>query len=153
MFYFGQVIVFCRLINKNLLEWFLLIYVKNIVKPRSTNLFGRNHPTMRFWLTREGRNMPITGQVTLLKHGVIIRTDKSSHRRFSIRKSCSQKFCNIHRRTHERKNVLNELHFLCNENVLMYTIWYNSWVTATGGARGPWPPHFFAKGRFFLHNS
>ena len=79
-----------------------------------------------FLINKRRLEDPITGQLTLLlKHGTIIRTEKSSHRRCSIRKSCSQNFCNIHRKTHERTNVLNELHFLCNENVLTYTISYN----------------------------
>ena len=42
VFYFEQVFVFCRLINQNVLEWFL--HIKNILKSRSTNLFSRNHP-------------------------------------------------------------------------------------------------------------
>ena len=58
VFYFGQVFTFCRLINKNALEWFLLIiwYTLN----RSTNLFRRNHPTLCFWLRREDWQMSNT---------------------------------------------------------------------------------------------
>ena len=43
--YFGQVFVFCRLINKSVLELFLLIIGKEDRLIRSTNLFSRNHPT------------------------------------------------------------------------------------------------------------
>ena len=39
MFYFGQAFVFCMLISKNLLEWFLLIICKERSLTRSTNLF------------------------------------------------------------------------------------------------------------------
>ena len=45
IFYFGQVFVFCRLINKNVLEWFILIMCKEHILSRSTNL-SRNHPTL-----------------------------------------------------------------------------------------------------------
>ena len=61
MFYFGQVIVFCRSINKNVLEWFLLIISKKctlMTWMRCTNL-SRNHSTLCFWL-RRGRQMPNT---------------------------------------------------------------------------------------------
>ena len=39
MSYFGQAFVFCMLISKNLLEWFLLIICKERSLTRSTNLF------------------------------------------------------------------------------------------------------------------
>ena len=42
---FGQVFVFCGLINKSVLEWFLLIMCKKHTVRRSTNLFSRNCPT------------------------------------------------------------------------------------------------------------
>ena len=38
VFYFGQVFVFFRLINKKMLEWFLLILCKEHTLTRSTNL-------------------------------------------------------------------------------------------------------------------
>ena len=40
MFYFGQVFVFWRLVNKNMLEWFLLIMCKEDSLIKSTNLFS-----------------------------------------------------------------------------------------------------------------
>ena len=51
MFYFGQVFVFCRLIDKNILKWMAstnnITYSEQIYKP-----FTRNHPTLCFWLRR-----------------------------------------------------------------------------------------------------
>ena len=40
--YFGQVFVFCILINKNVLEWFLQTIYKENIPTRSANLFIRN---------------------------------------------------------------------------------------------------------------
>ena len=40
--YFGQVFVFCILINKNVLEWFLQTIYKEHTPTRSANLFIRN---------------------------------------------------------------------------------------------------------------
>ena len=40
--YFEQVFVFCILINKNVLEWFLQIICKEHTPTRSANLFIRN---------------------------------------------------------------------------------------------------------------
>ena len=45
IFYFGQAFVFCRLINKNVLEWFLLVMSVEHTLSRSTNFLSRNHPT------------------------------------------------------------------------------------------------------------
>ena len=42
MFYFEQVFVFCRLINKSVLKWFLLIIYPTV--NRSKKRFSRNHP-------------------------------------------------------------------------------------------------------------
>ena len=71
MFYFEQAFVFCMLINKNVLEWFLLKVFKELTLLRSTNLFSRNHPKLYFRLIREGRQMPNTEQL-------LYQTDKSS---------------------------------------------------------------------------
>ena len=76
VFYSRQVFVFCRLTNKNMLEWFLLIIKLSL--NRSTNFFSRNHPTLCFWLTREGWQMPSTEQL-------LYQTEKTSHCMFSIR--------------------------------------------------------------------
>ena len=46
MFKAGQVFVFWRLINKNLLERFLLIICKEHTLARSTTLVSRIHPTL-----------------------------------------------------------------------------------------------------------
>ena len=63
IFYFGQVFVFGRLVNKNVLEWFLSIICKEDTQGRFTNLVGRNHPTC-FWARRD-QQMPITYCVCL----------------------------------------------------------------------------------------
>ena len=49
IFYVRQFFVFTRLINKSLLEWFLLIIWKKHTLSRSTN--SRNHPTL-FWIKK-----------------------------------------------------------------------------------------------------
>ena len=59
IFYFGKVFVFCWFISENVLEWFLLIICKETTLARSTNL-SRCHSILRFWLRREGRQMPNT---------------------------------------------------------------------------------------------
>ena len=60
-FYFGQVFVFCRLINKTELEWFLLIIQCTLNR-----------------LRREGCQMPNTEQL-------LYQTEKRSQQRFSIK--------------------------------------------------------------------
>ena len=65
-FHFGQVFGFCILINKNVLEWFLLIICKGHTLTRSTNLFSRNHTTLWFWLRRQGRQISNTEQFVKL---------------------------------------------------------------------------------------
>ena len=76
--YFGQVFVFCRLINKSTLEWFLTKLVYTNTLTRSTNSCSRNQPTLCFWLARDNRQMPITEQF-------VYQTDKSSNRRRSLK--------------------------------------------------------------------
>ena len=49
IFFFGQVFVFCRLINKNVLKWCLLICKEHTVSWH-TNL-NRNHPALCFYPT------------------------------------------------------------------------------------------------------
>ena len=80
IFYFEQVFAFCTLINKSMLECFLLIICKEHTLARFTNLFRRNHPTLCFWLIRKGRQMPNTEQL-------LYQTDKSSNRRSTIKKA------------------------------------------------------------------
>ena len=70
IFYFGQVLIFCRLINKNVLEWFLLIMCKEHTLSRSTKLINRNHPTLCFCLRRQSqkknsKNLPLYIKVTV----------------------------------------------------------------------------------------
>ena len=60
IFYFAQIFVFCRLISKNVLKWFLLMMCEEHTLTRSTNPLSRNHPTLCFWLIREGQQMPNT---------------------------------------------------------------------------------------------
>ena len=79
VFHFEQVFLFCRLINKNVLEWFLLIICKGHTLTISTNPFSKNHPTLCFWWRREGRQMPYIEQL-------IYQTDKSRHRGCSKKK-------------------------------------------------------------------
>ena len=50
IFYFEQVFVFWGLINKNVLEWFLLKMWKEISLRISTKILSSNHPTWYFWL-------------------------------------------------------------------------------------------------------
>ena len=53
----GQVFVFCRLINEDVLERFLIMCKEHTLS-RSANLLSRNHTILCFWLRREGRQMP-----------------------------------------------------------------------------------------------
>ena len=48
VFHFEQVFFFCSLLNKNVLEWFLIIICKGHTLTISTNPFSRNHPTLFF---------------------------------------------------------------------------------------------------------
>ena len=48
VFHFEQVFLFCRLTNKNVLEWFLIIICKLHTLTISTNPFSRTHPTLCF---------------------------------------------------------------------------------------------------------
>ena len=52
VFYFGQVFVFCMLINKDALEWFLLIMCREHTLDRYTKLFSRKRSTFCFLLRR-----------------------------------------------------------------------------------------------------
>ena len=85
MFYFGQVFVFWRLVNKNMLGWFLLIMCKEDTLIKSTNLFSKNHPTLCFWLRRECRQMPNTEQL-------LYQIDKNSKRRCSVKEPILKNF-------------------------------------------------------------
>ena len=75
------------LINKNVLEWFLLKICKEHTLPRSTNLFSKNHPhtTLFFWLIKEGWQMPKTEKL-------LYQTVKSIHRRCYIKKDVLKNF-------------------------------------------------------------
>ena len=85
MFYFEQVFLFCMLINKNVLEWILLMVCKEHTLLGSTNLFSRNHPKLCFWLIIAGWQMPNTEQL-------LYQTDKSSHQRCCIKKAVPKTF-------------------------------------------------------------
>ena len=52
IFYFRQVYSFCRLINKNKLQWIHLIMCKEHTLSGSTNLVCRKHPTLCFWYAK-----------------------------------------------------------------------------------------------------
>ena len=52
MFYFGQVFVFCMLINKDVLEWFLLIMCREHTLDRYSKLLSRKRTTFCFLLRR-----------------------------------------------------------------------------------------------------
>ena len=51
--HFFVVVVFCKLINGNVFEWFLPIMCKEHTLNRFTNLLSKNHPTLFFCLRRE----------------------------------------------------------------------------------------------------
>ena len=106
MFYFEQVFVFGRLINKNMLKWFLLIICKQHILERPTSLFSRNHPTLYFWLRREVRQIPNTEQL-------LYQTCRKSHWRCSIKK-LFLKFHNNHWKT----PVLDSLSQSCRSSGL-----------------------------------
>ena len=55
--------VFCRSINKNMLEWFQLITSKEYTLTRSTNLFSTNHLTLCFCLKRKNQKMSLGGKI------------------------------------------------------------------------------------------
>ena len=48
IFYFEQIFLFCIVINKNVLEWFLLIMRKEYTLSTTPNLFNRNHLVLCF---------------------------------------------------------------------------------------------------------
>ena len=81
MFYFEQDFAFCMLINKNVLEWFLLIICKEHALYRCANLSSRNHLTLCFCLIRESRQMPNTEK--------FYQTDKSSYRKLLFNEESS----------------------------------------------------------------
>ena len=85
MFYFEHVFVSCMLINKNVLEWFLLTICEEHPLHRSTNLFSRNHPILSFWLIRVAWQMPDTEQFATLSNW-------QKHRRCSIKKAVLKNF-------------------------------------------------------------
>ena len=56
----------CKIINKNVLEWFLLIMCKDHILARSTNLISRNHLKICFGLKRKYRLLHKKQSCTLL---------------------------------------------------------------------------------------
>ena len=79
---FEQVFVFRRLINKNVLEWFLLIICKRQCRTASINL-SRKHPKLYFWLRREGQQMPNTDYANTEK--LLYQTNKNSYWRLFLK--------------------------------------------------------------------
>ena len=63
--YFGQVFVFCRSVNKNVLEWFQLVISKIYALTRSTNLLSRNHSILCFFFS----SRPFTNHRTADEEG------------------------------------------------------------------------------------
>ena len=59
--YFGQVFGFCRLINKSVLKWFLLIMCLNNAYSNKIYPFSRNHPTLL--LIEKRRSTDATGDL------------------------------------------------------------------------------------------
>ena len=57
MFYFKSFFAFCMSINKNVLEWFLLIICKEHTLLRSTNLFSRNHRKLVIFMITKKRSV------------------------------------------------------------------------------------------------
>ena len=56
--YFGQVFVFCELINRNVYKWFPLMMYREHTLSRFINLLNRNHPALCFWWIRGGQQIP-----------------------------------------------------------------------------------------------
>ena len=98
-FYFGKVYVFCRLINKNVLEWFLLIMCKEHSLRRSTNLFSRNHPTL--FLIKKRMSADVQCWTITLSNW---------------QKQSPEVFCNIQRETPVLESFLNKVAglYVCN---------------------------------------
>ena len=94
MFYFEQVFVFCMFF----LEWFLPIICKEHL-PRSHIAFFLVNEIIMFWLLIKDRQISTTEQL-------LYQTDKSSHRRSSVKKAVIKKICNIHRNTPIMESLL-----------------------------------------------
>ena len=90
--HFGQVFACCRLINKNVLEWFLLILCKEHTLRRYTNLFLVGI-SLTVFLIKKRRLTDAQYWTATLSNW-----QKKPPEVFS-KKSCSQKFPNIHRKT------------------------------------------------------
>ena len=82
MLYFEKVFVFCRLTNKSVLEWFLLIMCKKHTLSRGTNLFGRN---TFFVFDQEEKISKCTEQI-------LYQTETSIHWRCSIKNVVRKNF-------------------------------------------------------------
>ena len=102
MFYFGQVFNFCRLINKSVLEWFLLIICKEHTLVTFTNLFNRNHFTLCFWLKRRSSGDAQYGMV-------ILSNWQKQPPEVLYKRSCSLKLCSIHRKTPILESLFNNV--------------------------------------------
>ena len=57
-YFCGQVFIFCDLINKNVLEWFLLIMCRERTLSGSTNLLSKNHRILCLRLRKRIRQIP-----------------------------------------------------------------------------------------------
>ena len=79
LFFFKQDFGFCKLINKNVLKWFLIKICKVIFKKRCTNLLAENIPHCVFDYEKKGALQQLPYE-----------TDKSSHRKCSLKKLFSK---------------------------------------------------------------
>ena len=95
MFHFEQIFVFCMLINKNVLEWFLLIICKEPFLPRFTNLFS-------FVFLISIRSVDAQYWTVTLSNW-----QKQSSPEVFYEERCSLKLCDIHRKTSMLESLFN----------------------------------------------
>ena len=98
MFYSEQVFFSACLINGNVLEWFLPIICKEHL-PRSHIAFFLVNEIIMFWLLIKDRQISSTEQL-------LYQTNKSSHRRCSVKKAVIKKIRNIHMNTPIMESLL-----------------------------------------------
>ena len=91
LFYFGQVFVFCWLINENVLEWFLLIMYKQYTQDKIYKPFSQK-PSYIVFLIKKRRSEDAQQQVPY-------QNDKSSHRRCLIKIAALKNVTIFHRKT------------------------------------------------------
>ena len=85
---------FSRLINENVLQWFLPIMRKEHTLARSANSLSRNYPTLSFWLRRENQQIFILNFIIRINWTVI----------FLFCRSACLKFFNFWNHAQEKSN-------------------------------------------------